>query len=118
MGVVTEKNKTFLNNGDIVKFKGVSDDNSLEMKVQRMVWVKEEDGRLRKSKSGGNVPEGVLVGWHNELGDWIEKVVDTRSLYKVEHSISYFLLEAKKLALRTPERENLIKSINESLNYC
>lgn len=114
--VVPEKHKVYLHRGDVVKFKGMTDGGNVEMKVKGIAWEKNEDGSIKRVNNK-RIPIGVLVGWTNERGDYIEKVFDTRSLYKVELTGQYHLVEAKKFFIQQGMTD-VVELINVVLDKC
>lgn len=114
---VKEHEKKFLIPGDIVKFKGLDPETSLPMKVKEVVFEKDEFGNYVKNKDGKRNILGVIVMWHNEKGDLIEKQLDTRSVYKVNRSGQYLLHEAKK-AFYDEGKLEAVELINQILTKC
>ena len=114
MKVVQESNKEYFKPGDIIQFKGFeNEEQQLEMRVLKLCWV-EEDG-VPVKRNGKLILEGVLVGWHNDKFDWIEKLVDTRAIYKVERTGKYHLIEAKKWFFNKGQNA-IVTLINQILN--
>jgi hypothetical protein len=123
MEITKESNKMYFNPGDIVYFKGTEEFEQYPMKVQKIVFEKNEDGEYIKNEKGGKVPRGILVlffpeyhlGGQISKGEPIEKVVDSRSIYKKEYKPVYYLQEVKKIFI-SQNRVELVEEINNILN--
>lgn len=92
--------------GDWVKFKG--DESTVKMQVRDFIWSTKADGTLR-TENDKFVLESIRVGWFNDMGEYLEKDVHSNSIYKIEHSFEYYLLEAIKFA--NDEQKKVIKSL-------
>lgn len=113
-----ERHKTYFHKGDVVKFKGFDGPNqpdSLVMKVTEIVWRTKDDGSLYVNEKGRKEIQGIMVGWHNDRNDWVEKLVDSRSVFKVEHEGQYYLHEAKKWFF-DKGLTNIVEDINKILD--
>jgi len=108
-----EKLKIFLYPGDIVKLKGI-ESTTPEMKVKEMVWETSEDGKIIYDEEGKRTLKGVLVYWINDRSDYIERIFNTRALYKVEKEASYHLAEAVKI-LSKLGRTDVVSEIKKVL---
>jgi hypothetical protein len=111
--VIEESQKTYFHKGDVVKFKGV-DNEPFEMKVANIVWATDNNGTL-KTNNGKKVIEGILVEWMDSFGQMQYKLVDSRSIYKVDYEGQYHLVEAKKFFVKN-NMTKIVEKINELLN--
>lgn len=112
--VTEERHKIYFHKGDVVKFKDM--ETSLEMKVDQLLWGTNDDGSLKKA-NGRKVLEGVLVGFFDDRRNWITKKVDSRSIYKVEYTGQYHLIEAKKYFFKQGLTD-IVELINKALDKC
>ena len=114
-----DKHKTYFHKGDLVKFKGfegIDQPDSLIMKVDQVVWKTKDDGSLLiNPKTSRKEIEGILVAWHNDRNDWVKKLVDSRSIYKLEYEGQYYLHEAKKWFF-SKGLTNIVEDINKVLD--
>lgn len=115
--IVKDRHKVYFKKGDVVLFKGFEkEENQKEMKVLSLVWQTNADGSI-KMTNGKKQLEGVVVQWFTEDGHSVEKIVDSRSLYKKEYSGAYYLTEAKKKFYLEGKLE-LVEEINKILDKC
>jgi len=120
--VISEKDKVFFKKGDSVKLKG-EDVNSPTLKVEGIEWEKDEEGNLIK-ENGKKKINGVLCSWFTTIEmngteinhEYVKGVFDSRSLYKVEHTLYYYLMEAKKKAYEEGNME-VVKKVDEAISY-
>lgn len=110
--LINEHEKEYFHGGDIVVFKDLE---GPQMKVIGPVFSVKE--------GGGRRIEGIKVQYpfieYDENGNilketYFEKIVDSRSIHKVERKLSHLLHEAKVLAFNE-KREQLLSIINEAL---
>jgi hypothetical protein len=127
-----QQDKDYFHVGDEVYFKGIPEHEQPILKVLvPVVWKTNDDGSLvtkEREENGevkkSHVPDGMVVGWFqtHRMEDgtllencFIEKKIDTRSVYLKRRTVGYFLNEAKKHAINQNNNE-LVKLINEALN--
>lgn len=119
--VIDEKNKIYFKKGDVVRVKGI-ETYQPDLKVERVVFETDKDGNFIY-KNGSKIIKGVECYWFdkivNSFGE--EQIIkqtmifDSRSLYLVNHSINYYLHEAKKIAIEK-NNNDLVALINKCLD--
>lgn len=113
--------KTFFHKGDMVAFRGLPD--SCIMKVMRIEWEKDKDGNFlytEKETNNGKVKSkilsGIIVGWFDGYGNWVEKLVDSRSIFLYEKKVLYYLQEAKRVLLKDTYSQEVLNDLNNLIN--
>ena len=114
MKVIENKHKIYFHKGDSVKIK--DDESGVVMKVATVVWKTNNDGSLIY-ENGKKIIEGILVEWLDEFGVPKTRIVDSRSIYKVEYTGQYHLVEAKKFFVKQGLTD-IVESINKVLDKC
>jgi len=123
MSLVRESSKVYFNPGDIVYFKGTPEFEQYPMLVKQMVFEKDENGKYKKKEDGTKIPIGVQVIFFpvTQLGDRIiknepiEKIVDSRRIYKKEQKPIFLLQELKKIFVNENKTE-LVELVNKILD--
>lgn len=114
--VVEDRHKVYFHRGDSVRLKTVDADNDYVMRVSNIVWSTNNDGSL-KILNNKKVIEGIMVEWLDSYGVMQYKLVDSRSIYKVEYSGQYHLIEAKKHFVKEGMTD-IVEIINQALDKC
>lgn len=121
--VVREGNKVYFNPGDIVYFKGTPEFEQYPMLVRKMVFKEDEKGKYERKEDGSKIPIGVLVTFFPSIvmgekvlkGEPLDKIVDSRRVYKKEYKATYYLHEVKKIFVNEGKTE-LVELVNSILN--
>lgn len=114
--ITSEKHYEFLKPGDLVRLKGTENDTTqYTMRVERMEWKKDENGKLLRNEMNKKIPIGVRVTCFTDIGEPVEKILHTKSVYKVERTGKYLLLEAKQWFFNREQFE-IVKMINQTMD--
>lgn len=123
MKIIEESSKIYFNVGDTVFFKGIPESEQPTMRVSKIVFEKDINNEVIKI-NGKKIISGVQVLFFPEFklgedktvkGEPIEKIVDSRSIYKKEYKVNYYLNEAKKILVSENKLE-LVEMINNIIN--
>lgn len=123
MKIIEESSKMYFNIGDTVYFKGIPEVEQPTMRVSKIIFEKDINGDVIKV-DGKKIITGIQVLFFPEFklgqdksvkGEPIEKIVDSRSIYKKEFKVNYYLHEIKK-QLVVDNKTELVEMINNILN--